>query len=503
MKQRKGFDSMRTKTLQTVAVTLGLSVCTIAQADSPYSVPSKWNNFRTVSDTIETVPTPAAELPVPSHTYAQPQPAFSAPAAAPVGTGCAPSESSPYSQALSSPWVGSTGSSYGAASGGGACGGGAYGTAARPALSPWFGSANLLFFTRANGRGRSILSADIQGGIIRSSLVRPRSSLGFDVGFGRYFGCGQYGLGLNYMNWNPGQEQVVITNDFAGNPIAAGGGLRSDNIFYNDVSIDPDGAGANAAETVYNTIDGVGGPDPVSNYGAQGIRLTRDMSFQGIEANLYSFGLLGARRAAYAGCAPGFGGAAGPMIRPSSGRLRVMTSHGFRWFQVNDDFEAAFNIDGAAGYQAGDLYDNVEIENNLFGYQFGSMLNYCLSSRLNANIGSKFGIYGNNVDYRHRLGTETALAYTNFDGAGAGDINVSASDTVLAAMGEFDMGLGYRISNAWSIRGGYRLMAISGVADSVENQMNADYSSIARVSDFDASSSLILHGAYVGMAYNW
>lgn len=485
---------MRTKTLQTVAVTLSLSICTIAQADSPYSAPSKWNNFRTVSDSVETVPTPAAELPVPSHTYADeaiPAPVASSSAA--VGTGCAPCESSnysasPYSQAMSSPWSGSTGSTFS-----GACGDGACGAAARPELSPWFGSANLLFFTREDGRGRSIMSGGgANGRNVRSSLVDPDSSVGFDIGVGRYFGCGQYGLGLNYMYWNPSSESVIVNTDTVGVPFVAGT-LRSDNIGYNDISIDIGGTGV---EPVYDVINGVG-----AYAGATGIRLTRDMSFQGIEANLFNFGLMGARRAAYAGCAPGYGGAAGPMIRPSSGKLRVAMSQGFRWFQIKDDFEAAFNIDGAAGYQAEDLYDNVDIENNLFGYQIGSMLNYCLSSKLNMNVGGKFGIYGNNVDYRHRVGTDTTTAYINGDNTALIDINTS--DTVLAALGELDLGLGYRISNAWSIRGGYRMLAACGVADSVENQMSTDYSSLADATNFDASDCVILHGGYVGLTFNW
>ena len=38
------------------------------------------------------------------------------------------------------------------------------------------------------------------------------------------------------------------------------------------------------------------------------------------------------------------------------------------------------NIDGTNGYQADDIYENIEVENNLYGYQFGSTLSYCLNS---------------------------------------------------------------------------------------------------------------------------
>jgi len=490
---------MRTKTLQAVAVTLGLGVCTVAEAQTGYTSPAKWNNFRTVSDQTETAPAPTPELP-PATVQHESAPTAPAPAmidsSAPIGTGCAPCEDanapSPYSQALSSPWSGST---MGSQIAGG-----------RPALNPWFGSANLLFLTLENGRGRSMISGDIFGGFVRSSRVNPESSVGFDIGVGRYFGSGQYGAGINYFFWNPGEEQFTENRDITGTPIGAGGGLRADNIFYNDVDIDIDfGGGPVGQESVYDVINGSGAYD-----GARAVRLTRDVSFQGIEANLFCFGLMGARRAAYSGCnsggcfgsglgaGTGFGGAAGPLVRASSGRLRVMNSHGFRWFQVEDSAEAAFNIDGGAGYQDEDLYDNVDIENNLFGYQFGSMLNYCLTSRLNANAGAKFGIYGNHVDYRHRLGARTTAATV-----GGSDVDVQSSDTVLAGLGELDLGLGFRINNAWSIRGGYRMIAVCGVADSFENMQDTAYNDISLVDDFDADDCLILHGGYVGLTFNW
>ncbi len=494
---------MRTNTVHAVAVALGLGVCTVAQAQSSYTAPSKWNNFRVAADSTEKVPAPTADLPAPSlPQYAPPiapQPVESMSTA--VGTGCAPCESdnfsgSPYSQAMSSSWDGATAASCGAN-----C------AAGRPPLNPWFGSANLLFYSLANGRGRAIMSGDIYGGVVRSSIVDPNWAPGFDIGVGRYFGCGKYGVGVNYFNWNPGSQTEIVNTDLAGVPIAAGGGLRSDMIGYNDVLGNLDfGGGPLGSESIYDIINGSG-----AYAGATGVRLTRDLSFQGVEANVFCFGLMGAQRAAYAGCNSGscfgaggntgFGGAAGPMIRPCGGRVRIMAGHGFRWFQVKDSFEAAMNIDGSAGYQAQDLYDRTEVENNLFGYQFGGMLNYCLSCRWNMNIGGKFGVYGNRVNYNHRLGTETSLAYLT--AAGTDDINVESSDTVLAGLGELDMGLGYRINDAWSVRGGYRVLAICGVADAVENTQNTDYRSLATVGAFDANDCYILHGAYVGLTYNW
>lgn len=182
---------MRTKTLQTVAVALGLGACTVAYAENPYEAPSKWTNFRSVADTVENVPAPTAELPVP--TPAQPMPSTPVPSADPIGTG-----TSPYSEAMSAPWSGSE-------SIGEACG--SYVPPVRPPLYPWFGGADLLFYTLETDRGSALAYDGTNVTNLWSSAVDPESSVGFDVFAGRYFDCGRYGLGLGYMMWNPGTSR--------------------------------------------------------------------------------------------------------------------------------------------------------------------------------------------------------------------------------------------------------------------------------------------------------
>lgn len=473
---------MRTNLLRSVAITLGLGVCTVAQAQATYSSPSKWNNFRPVSDKTETAAEATADLPAPApapQAHAVPMyseaPAMETyPAPAPAAD-CAPcNQASPYSQAVSAPWSGSQMAACGSS-----CG------TTRAPLNRWFGSANLLFLTLEEGSGRPIATGL---GDFNSSIVDPDASTGFDIMAGRYLDCNQFGFGIGYFLWNPGIESVTR--------VGTAGTIRAAAPAYNDISVDA-GSGV---ESVYDIIDASG-----AYAGASGARATRDLQFQGIEANLFSFGLMGAQRVAYNGCnngilGGGFGGAAGPLRRAQTGRVRVMTSHGFRWFQVEDSLEYAYNIDGTPGYQAADLYENVDIENNLYGYQFGGRLTYCLNSRMNLNIGGKFGLYGNRVEMRHRVGTETAVAYRN--GNPAELIDTESSDTVLATLGELDLGLGYRLNNAWTVRGGYRLLGITGVANAVDS-LPRDYSSLAASGQVHADDSYLLHGGYVGLEFNW
>jgi Putative beta barrel porin-7 (BBP7) len=497
-KHMKRIRSMRTNILRAFAVTLGFSVCTVAQAQSTYTAPSKWSNFRPISDkgepikeaaqaATEVLPAPVVDAPVPPSVAPAPEPIEIKKSAAteihtptPIESNGAPCQSAPsvYSQAAAAPWESAQMASCGNS---------------RAPLNPWFGSSNLLFLTLEEGAGRPIASG--LGNDFNTSLIDPDASTGFDIMAGRYLDRNQFGFGLGYFLWDPSSESVIR--------LGAAGTIRPASPAYRDISIDA-GSGA---EPMYDIVDGSGG-----YAGATAVRATRDLRFQGIEANLFSFGLMGAQRASYAGCNQGlfgrgvcsgnggFGGAAGPVCRPSSGRVRVMTSHGFRWFQIEDSLEYAYNIDGVAGYQANDLYENVDIENNLYGYQFGGRLNYCLNSRLSMNIGGKFGLYGNDVEMRHRVGTATTAAYRN--GAAADRIDHGSSDTVLATLGELDLGLAYRLSNAWSIQGGYRLMGITGVANAVDS-LPTDYSSMAAACRVYADDSYLLHGGYAGLTFNW
>lgn len=465
---------MRVNVLRSVAVALGFTVCGVAQAQTSYVAPAQWNNFQPASMNVatalpmqESVPAPAAEMPEPI-TEGQ------------VGDA--------YTEAAAGTWEG--------------CSDGACGASARLPLKPCFGGLNLLYFGLESGSARTV-AGGLNG--FSSSAVDPENSVGFEITAGKYLKCGRFGLGLTYFNWNPGTESEIRTG--------GAGTIVSWMPSYNGITVDPDGAGALAAGNVFGIIDGT----ETGYAGATGVRLTRDVSFQGIEANLYCFGLMGARRASYANCCPprhclasklgfgkhgcyGYGGAAGPLVRACNGRIRVMASHGFRWMQISDDLELAYNIDGTVGYQATDIYDRVDIENNLYGYQFGGQLNYCLSSRLSMNIGGKFGLYANHAQKQHRIGSETDLAYIS--GSPTDVISTTDSDTGLASIGEFDMGLGYRIGCAWTVRGGYRLIGITGVATAWDSLPNT-YASVAESGAVHADDSYLLHGGYFGLEYNW
>tara|TARA_R110002049_G_scaffold47902_1_gene138409 strand:+ start:113535 stop:115046 length:1512 start_codon:yes stop_codon:yes gene_type:complete len=503
---------MKTNILRSFAVAVGLSVCVAGtsqdvQAESnDYQAPSQWNTFNLQSPASPLrqvghgeVISSGSTLPVPAPAVSHSAPLASHGTA--VGSGCnscqgGTSYSSPYANAVSSDWSGNCNGGY--ASGGygksshgiGSRLGNAFGSGQRApgGLYPWFGGASLLFMTLENNSSRTLLVDDATGtDQLNTTAVAPDTTTGFDVHFGRYLGCGQYGLDIGYFNLDPSEQSVTVIP-------GAPGDYRAAMPAWNAVSINPGGLGI---DTLYNYFD---------NAPAAGYRVRRDMRFQGLEANLVSFGLMGNRRVGSPACGKfvpdgyRFAGPNGSIARACSNRVQVTTSHGFRWFQLEDAFEYAVNIDGTLGYQAEDIYYNVDTENNLFGYQFGSRLSYCLTNRLNLGIGGKVGIYGNDVEMRQRIGTDTTLAYITT--AGVDDVDTTASDTVMSALAELDLGLGYRLNSAWSIRGGYRMLAACGVATAPGSIVN-DYSSLAPSQVVNADDCIMLHGGYVGLEFNW
>jgi hypothetical protein len=370
----------------------------------------------------------------------------------------------------------------------------------RPALFPWYGGAGLLLWTMEDNDYRRFVSRDGMPNNVQLSSedVDPGYATGFDVFVGRYLDCGRYGLSVGYMNFNPGAESATA--------VEGGADHYAMMPEWDQVSINHDG---NGVDNVYNIYD-----EAVAH------RIRRDVSFQGIELTLSNFGIMGARRLPPAcgtglpcrgplaglkrrlglGHNRGFSGAGGPLERSCYGTPQVVTSHGFRWFQFEDEFEFA-SSDAADGYTGPtDMFYNSRVTNDLFGYQFGSRLVYCLGPRLNLNVGGKAGIYGNDVTVEQRLGTPGALAYVT--NRPTEMINHRSSDVVLAGLGEIDLGLGYRLCNGWSINGGYRMLYATGVATSIGSIPN-DYFSGATSARVYADDNLLLHGAYLGTTLNW
>jgi hypothetical protein len=416
-----------------------------------------------------------------------------------------------YEEAAAAPWSGSAplaGYGHGGYAAGPLLG------AAMP-IKNWFAGGSLLFFDFEQESNRRLLLDDGMPTTtpLHSREVDPGSALGFETFIGRYFGCGKYAITGSYLFFNPDEESVITMPGMPGDYRAV---FRNWDRLY----IDRDGNG------IADDYGVVGDPTDDHLYQvydqAAVYRTRRDIQVQGLELNFVSFGIGGAARAgAFDGgcgtgaCGPGgacgpcatnaCGGMGGPMIPACNSRVQLQVSHGIRWFQFRDEFEFAASM-ANNGFGAGDddFYYNVDVQNDLLGYQLGSRINCCVSRRVNVYGGAKFGIYGNNVDYTSRIGTATVAAQVNgfYPSMTGQRMDVSRNDTVLATLGELDLGVGIRLTNCWSVNGGYRLIGVSGVATSV-GSIADDPAHIAQGHMNYLDDSLLLHGGYFGVNYNW
>lgn len=386
--------------------------------------------------------------------------------------------------------------------------------AAEPAcmpLFPWFGSVDLLFYSLANTPDRRLLLDAAAPGttILSSRSVDPGSGLGYNLMFGRYLENGDHAFSITYLHFDPGSESAHAIAPAAGDWLAAIPAW--DNIGYYD---DPANLGSDF-EDLGSILAAM-----------TDFQVRRDFRLQGLELDFWSFGLGGGRRI---GPPPGsglnagwtqrvlgtlsssyprygFGGFGGALEVPTVGTHQFAVSQGFRWLQIRDDFQflASGHEPGPGDPLRGDQLYASEARNDLYGYQLGGRWNYRATGRFNIGATVKAGIYANSVEIDHRIGDSSLLAqYRNdLDTAGRLAVNDRSQRTVLAMLGELDVSGRYRLSDAWSVRGGYRITGISGVA-TTPSLLSQDLYSPGLSARDAANDSLILHGAYVGTEFNW
>ena len=115
--------------------------------------------------------------------------------------------------------------------------------------------------------------------------------------------------------------------------------------------------------------------------------------------------------------------------------------------------------------------------------------------------GPSSGIYNNRVKQRQRLYGGNGNAYVASSNE---DYSFRSSDDDIAFVGEMFAGLSYDINSCWRISGGYRAVAACGVAQSTSQfPRDREFASIVRSGQIDSGDCLVLHGAYLGLEYNW
>lgn len=361
------------------------------------------------------------------------------------------------------------------------------------APKPWFFGAGALFFNRVDDHDVRLTYDSNMPTPDYLSTDDARIGLmpGFEITGGRYFHCGQYAIAGTYWGLFPGSEEVSVMPPVGGN-------FRPNMPGMQDLDM--------PGQSVYDWYDG-----------AAEHRLIRNSEVHNVEVNLLGFGIGCASRAGLScpnpcatgcnsGCAPCnacVGGPTGMYVPAPCSRLSLTWLAGFRYFRFQDYMQYA-SSEGNMTFDANDLYYTNNVSNDLFGFQIGGFGNYCLTNCISVYSGVKMGVYGNHMNYDTSIGTGSGT-YAVIDSPNAYDgmpYNYMVSDNDVALLGEWDLGLGYRVNQCWSIRTGYRVVAASGVATAV-GQIPYDYINVGHLTDINNNDALILHGAYVGLQYNF
>ena len=268
------------------------------------------------------------------------------------------------------------------------------------------------------------------------------------------------GYELRYLNLSPGEA----TSTLAGRPFSIVGQL-------NQVGQ----IGGLSVQQAFNQIADVH-------------QVSRDMTIQNAEFNLLRMGRQAQTR------------------RGQQASFEYLL--GFRYFQ----FEEALSY-SATGirpnvFAGGDISKAeyvADVENELYGAQFGGRSEISLFKRFSLLVGLKAGIFQNNFSSRQQasftgVNGEKRLAHVlNGDNQGT-PYNLQGEDTDYTLLGELDLGLTYRVTNSIRMRGGYKAIFVDDIAFA-DSQGSGDFSDVNFNSIPRADDDLVLYGGYFGLDF--
>jgi hypothetical protein len=370
--------------------------------------------------------------------------------------GYQPGDGNPYPGGYESPYNAAMAGGYGegacgapsgccAPSYGGLCGAGGCGPCGG-CRSPWFGSLAGLYMTR--DRGNKLFTTYETNNNVNQLQHSQQADAdwagGWQGTFGRCFGC-QKAIEVTYWGLDELDGDASIRSQA--------------NLLSTPLDLELVQIGADLAADFFDN--------------AREHRIRRTNEIHNLEINLLQVGLLA----------------------DSCNRFRLSCLAGVRYLKFDENLlfgtVSGGNEFGSAG-GINEAYLNVDVENNLVGFQIGGQGEYFLGPRFGLFGGTKLGVYGNHVDHRSQL----------YRGDGLSSFDIVSDKNDVALLGELSFGGRYYLSQRWSIFGGYRAIGVSGVA-LADTQVPFFLIDRAEFEDVDTNGSLILHGAFAGVACNY
>ena len=204
----------------------------------------------------------------------------------------------------------------------------------------------------------------------------------------------------------------------------------------------------------------------------------------------------------YSGCSNGYsGGCETPSCGSGGPAFSMAALCGIRYFHIKDSFEMSTNdytyngggwVDTAYGW---DMFDDIQVENHLAGFQLGVNMNYCVACKWNLFADSTFGVYNNHMTKYQRVYGPTGYAEFIQE---AREARVNSTKDDLSFLGEMRLGGSYDISCNWRAVLAYRAVAITGVG-LASNQIGSEMSNWAEASRINSDGSIIIHGVQAGV----
>ncbi len=163
---------------------------------------------------------------------------------------------------------------------------------------------------------------------------------------------------------------------------------------------------------------------------------------------------------------------------------------GVRYINFNQDLDLVTQRMIAGGTEEG-VY-NVRTVNNLYGLQVGARARK-EPDRFGWEATGKVGIFAN--DARQE---QTVTDFPDF----VIRPTVSASDTVVAFVGETNLTALYRLSDVWNLRAGYSAVWITGLA-LAPDQLDFNFAMSPSGDQLHSDGWMLLHGLNIGLEAGW
>jgi hypothetical protein len=331
--------------------------------------------------------------------------------------------------------------------------------------SPWYASVNALYMTR-NQPNRVYTSAQAAALPNQGYFNDFNWTWGAQGTIGYRFGCccewaveGTYwGLAESSSDGGPGISGPYVT------PMIFG---------LTDMLNTTGGGGTGGAQTANMYTDNSPDHHIWRNYEAQNVEINFVRNLYGGECNGFGFDFVA----------------------------------GVRWFRFQDGFlfGAQRQADGSA--YAGDwFYLDDRITNDLVGLQIGANASYRFANCWKAFITPKIGIFDNHMTLDYNVYAVGSTNGTQYQGSSQTYANpnypVHATTDGFAFLTQVDLGLDWQICQHVSTQFGYRVVAVTGMGLS-DNQVPFYGNDTQAIADVQHNGSLILHGAFAGLTFNW